>query len=235
MQKFGIAETFTSLQGEGLYTGTRMHFIRFAGCSVGKKLTEAEHFKFQALEKEPLPLYREKCTLYDGRNFLCDTNFQTSKAMDIPELLDEIPPDVRRVCFTGGEPLDRNLVPLIENILENTGMTIHIETSGTKEVPQILYKPENGGGERVWLTVAPKAGVFSHVLALANEVKLLVDKDFNPHNLPPVILEHPLVWLQPVNCEWEVDQENIQRCINWFKMFPNWRMSTQMHKIWKVR
>src|SRR5271170_6427812 len=91
-KKYPVSEIFTSIQGEGVYTGTVMTFIRLAGCSVGKKIAEkdraivnqkAEHFSQPpGVELKPnhlsvLKPYTEICTLYDGREFLCDTDFRT--------------------------------------------------------------------------------------------------------------------------------------------------------------
>ncbi len=234
-KKYGIAETFTSLQGEGLWAGTRMHFIRFSGCSVGKPLTDAERGKY-LMENDPesqrtglpvlsnMPKYQEKCTLYDGRNFLCDTNFQTAKAMSVEELINEIPEGVERVCLTGGEPLDRDLKPLIEEFFMRDIM-VHLETSGTKP----LTHPVD------WLAVAPKKDALVGMMDEADEIKLLVDEKFDVAALPQVIMNHNLIWLQPVNYEWEINFENVKRCLKIIEQNPTWRLSTQMHKIWKVR
>jgi 7-carboxy-7-deazaguanine synthase len=236
-KKYGIAETFTSLQGEGLYAGTRMHFIRFSGCSVGKPLTDAERGEY-LLATDPesqraglpvltnMPKYQEKCTLYDGRNFMCDTNFQTAKAMSIMELIEEIPDGVERVCLTGGEPLDRDLNPLLDE-LQDRDIKIHLETSGTK----LLTRSR----EIDWVAVAPKKDALWKMLDEADEIKLLVDEKFEVGILPMVIINHPLVWLQPVNYEWEINFENVKRCLKLIEQNPEWRLSTQMHKIWKVR
>jgi len=243
-KKYGIAEIFTSVQGEGMYTGTRMHFIRFSGCSVGKKLTDEERPKFLAKE-EPhweylhaqLPVYREKCTLYDGREFLCDTNFQTSKAMSVQEIMDTIPVGVIHICLTGGEPLDRDLSPLLDE-LKKKGCVVHIETSGTVHISNVSFPADvlkaliDGW---VWITVSPKYGVLDEVLDLANEIKLLVDEDFDLERLPSKVHEHSLVWVQPVNREWTIDGENVKRCLKILEQKPQWRISTQMHKIWNVR
>jgi organic radical activating enzyme len=253
-KKYGIAETFTSLQGEGLYTGTIMHFIRFSGCSVGKKLTEEEKGKFLMkfdIESQRkglpvinnLPAYQEKCTLYDGREFLCDTNFQTAKAMSVRELIAEIPDGVERICLTGGEPLDRGLAPLLDTIAEVTQMSVHIETSGTvdfrkvyPEFHQTMQIGKRVSGEGwLWITVAPKKGVLPEMLEMANEIKLLVDETFEVDNIPNTIFSHPLVWLQPVNYENAVNQSNVKICLGLLEKYPSWRMSTQMHKLWHVR
>ena len=240
MKKYPIAERFTSLQGEGLYTGTMMYFIRFAGCSVGKKMTEIERNRFSGLEQVVLPLYREKCTLYDGREFACDTDFRTKEVLTSAELLATIPVGVKHVCLTGGEPMNHDLTELLKP-MEEAELQVHIETSGTvsmteKAFPDYLWQ-DSLDTERgwLWVTVSPKFGLLDEMIGLANEIKLLVDDDFDIKKVPADILDHRLVWIQPVNKEWEVDKENMRRCIKLLHEYPNWRMSSQMHKIWGVR
>src|SRR4051812_2738266 len=94
---YPISEIFTSPQGEGLYTGMMMTFIRLAGCSVGRpypkeKYVVLPHCEFKCIGGDPdmghgpncayaksthvLPIYTEQCTLYDGRTFACDTDYR---------------------------------------------------------------------------------------------------------------------------------------------------------------
>jgi organic radical activating enzyme len=189
-----------------------------------------------------IPSYREKCTLYDGREFLCDTNFQTSKAMSVQELLDEVPEGVTHICLTGGEPLDRDLEPLLTTLAEETDCKVHIETSGTIDILKAyqvfvyrdLFDEDHPNGW-IWLTVSPKKNVLAGMLELASEVKLLVDETFDIMNLPLLLLKHELVWLQPVNHEYEINYDNVKRCLKLLEEHPSWRMSMQMHKLWKVR
>lgn len=241
-KKYPIAERFTSLQGEGLYTGTLMYFIRFAGCSVGKRMSATITQNLSVSAQDPLNIYRERCTTYDGRSFLCDTDFRTKEVMSVDEILQSIPAGVRHICLTGGEPLDQPLTPLFDAMLEMPQeFYIHIETSGTKDIEKAYpaFNEEDTGpqeaGGWMWLTVSPKKGCLPGMVAMANEVKLLVDDGFDENVLPDGILDHDLVWIQPINEEFQVHDPNVQRCIDLIKKHPNWRMSTQMHKVWKVR
>lgn len=70
--KYPISEIFTSVQGEGVYSGVMMTFIRLAGCTVGKPYKESEKLIGNNIDGfKQLPVYTEKCTLYDGREFPC--------------------------------------------------------------------------------------------------------------------------------------------------------------------
>jgi 7-carboxy-7-deazaguanine synthase len=235
MKKFPISETFDSIQGEGIYTGTRMFFIRFAGCSVGKKFKEEERKNFGQLS-----VYQEKCTTYDGREFSCDTDFRTKDVLTSEQLIDRIPKGVEHVCLTGGEPLNQPLAEFID-FLSDLGFMVHIETSGTvsftEKYPNYSEQDSlsNPDGGWLWLTVSPKMGVLDEMIGIADEIKLLVDDHFDVSKIPEDILDHKLVWIQPINTEFSVDRKNLDKCIQLLKEHPSWRLSTQMHKIWNVR
>lgn len=228
---FPIAETFDSIQGEGLYTGTRMFFIRFAGCSVGKKIPVSE--------RGSLPIYAERCTTYDGRSFVCDTDFRTKETLAIDQLFDRIPRGVEHICLTGGEPLIQPLAPLLEHIGRETDYKVHIETSGTVDIRKTWPSYTSGDSHSdygwLWLTVSPKFNVLPEMLKEANEIKLLVDDYFDLEKVPNEVKEHDLVYLQPINEEFSVNRDNLETCIKLLSDHPNWRLSTQMHKIWCVR
>src|SRR5579862_4361199 len=94
---YPIAELFVSPQGEGRYTGTLMQFIRFGGCTVGKPFTETERTAQQ------LPIYQEKCTIWDGRTFTCDTDYRVKEKKTVRELVMWADShDVGYVLLTGG-------------------------------------------------------------------------------------------------------------------------------------
>lgn len=251
MKKYPIAEIFNSPQGEGLYAGTMMTFIRTAGCSVGKKLSPEDQDKFLMAEDpesqragEPilrnLPVYREKCTLYDGREFLCDTNFQTKEALTAEEIVARVPEGVDHVCITGGEPLNHDLTSLV-NALYYKMKDIHIETSGTVLVESSLSEFEytqqidHGAAGYIWLTVSPKKNVLDHMLLIANELKFLVDENFDAEKIPEAAKQHALIYIQPVNFEHKINTANMKRCLELQKQFPHWRISNQSHKEWGVR
>jgi 7-carboxy-7-deazaguanine synthase len=233
-----ISEIFVSPQGEGVYTGTPMCFIRTAGCTVGKPFPKAYYREGEALEVGPglrdvvvekplLPIYTEKCTFSDGREFACDTDYRVKFRMSIESIIEKVPQNVMHVCITGGEPLmhQGRLLPLLRQ-LRGRGYKIHIETSGTINLAPSL--PID------WLTVSPKLGVLDLMLTRANELKILVDDDFNLNRFPFSLVElasYRPVFLQPVNHEHSVNAHNLKLCVDWQKKYPCFRISLQLHKV----
>lgn len=239
--KYPISEIFTSPQGEGMYTGAVMTFIRLAGCTVGKPfkgeqaLDSDKNFKSIPVEingrfapQAVLPIYTEQCTLYDGRKFACDTDYRVKQRLTIKEIIAQIPSDVQYACLTGGEPMMHPILPLID-ALHEAGKEVHLETSGT--IPLNNVFPTFTSHAYVWITISPKFGVLPEMVKIANEVKILVDKDFNPGNLSEAIRNHKRLYIQPINSEFEVNHENLRLVLELQKKYPKWRVSLQLHKV----
>jgi 7-carboxy-7-deazaguanine synthase len=231
-ERLPVAEIFHSVQGEGQYAGTPMLFIRLAGCSVGKPqaglpyLDQDDAHRLSELKVLKAGAKAWLCHTYDGRPFWCDTDF--NKKLDAtPEwLLSDC--WEKHICLTGGEPLMHidKLQGLVE-LAHSQGKMIHIETSGTIDwIPPF---------DQFWLTIAPKVGYVVGMIERADEIKLLVDKDFKSSLIPLCIQKHKNVYLQPVNFELEVDRENLELCLGMFKLFPGWKLSVQLHKFLNVR
>jgi len=99
-----IAETFTSLQGEGLLTGTQSHFIRTSGCNLRCWFCDTPYASWQP-EGEGVAIEQ----LVDGA----------------------IESACHHVVLTGGEPmLPLQSVELVSRLRE-AGMHVTIETAGT--------------------------------------------------------------------------------------------------------
>ena len=251
-KKYPISEIFTSPQGEGLYAGTLMTFIRLAGCSVAKPFPKERHKPTEHQVGCPnrvayadaactclrvLPIYTEQCTLYDGRTFECDTDYRVKQRMTLREIRSQVPENIPRICITGGEPLIHDLSDLVDEFPDKG---IHLETSGTKPLPGWLVGEIDDS--HVWLTVSPKQGVLRDVVEEANELKFLVDENFNEQKAQEIIdwvedFTNPtcLIWIQPVNYEHTVNVDNMKRCIELQKKYPLVMISNQSHKLWGVR
>jgi len=77
-----VAERFKSIQGEGLYAGTPMAFIRFVGCSVGKKVCNGCDTDF---ETTPWHLGMEWAVKLEKDDFVVNT--RNGKKVNKPEAL----------------------------------------------------------------------------------------------------------------------------------------------------
>lgn len=227
-----LAEKFKSIQGEGVFAGTPMAFIRLTECSVGK--TICQH---------------------------CDTDFDRAYVSQggglyyVPELIQWARP-FKHICITGGEPFDHDLAELI-SVARTADIAVHIETSGTILPPLDLNLSD------VHICVSPKPGWLDEMIELATEIKVIVHaldgglgsedglirlKTANSHDLVGrknftwPTLEHARYWarrkvvfLQPRNGKFEVEQNNLRLCEELVRQYPELRLSVQMHKILRVR
>ena len=230
-----IAETFHSLQGEGTYVGTPMHFIRLAGCPVGKKATVEYEFGGQPpptpAHAAALPIYPSYCKTWDGRFFPCDTDFSCHTYKTVDELIGET--WEKHICLTGGEPLihQQNLISsgFFQQAFQKK-IQIHIETSGT-----ILLDPKLYNDSRLWLTVAPKWECKPQMLEYADEIKLLIDEGWDELKWEqlsgPVVTHTENIFVSPINGEKEINQENVGLALVVLRSHPTWRLSCQLHKL----
>lgn len=222
-----IAETFSSIQGEGNNTGRLMFFIRTAGCNVGRIPTTQVPNIAPVL---PTGKAAWQCHAYDNRSFWCDTDFNAKEHLT-PEQLHNRLTNEPYISLTGGEPLVHQRRLLDSGFFEMfSHVRIHLETSGTVMIdPSIRSRLH-------WLVVAPKAGVLDDMLLQADEIRILVDEQFDPDKLPEVVKRRKIgVWLSPINGVADINQPNTQKAIKLLKTyFPTWRISTQVHKVWGV-
>ena len=129
----------------------------------------------------------------------------------------------RRVCLTGGEPALQADTRLVE-ALHSAGFLVHIETNGTRPVPE--------GTD--WVTLSPKTDVPGLkgdgrvVLSRADELKLVYTGDDAAVDR---WAGFPADWhfLQPCSC---ANTEETVACI---LSRPRWRLSLQTHKYLGIR
>ena len=196
---YRVNEIFYSLQGEGFWTGTPMVFLRFSGCNL-------------------------KCPF-------CDTDHSGFREMDAAEIVDAViraGGDCHRVCVTGGEPslqLDSALV----EALHGAGFRIHVETNGTRSLPEGVD----------WVTLSPKSDVKdlkgdgTVVLKRADEVKVVYEDGVEER-----WAAYPAEWhfLQPCDTGNEAKNKAVlAETIDHIKRHPCWRLSLQTHKLMNIR
>jgi organic radical activating enzyme len=207
---YRIAEKFKSVQGEGLYCGTPMAFIRFVGCSVGK--TICHH---------------------------CDTDFEKEYGwlgggtFTEDELITWIA-DYKHVCLTGGEPLDQFLKPLVARCTA-LAITSHVETSGT-----VIFDPMSHGLlNHICVSPKPGylTMMIDRADEIKVIVPGLGNGDGWP-TLPDALswaLRGHKVFLQPRNAKHDINALNLALCEKLVTENPSLRLSVQMHKVLRVR
>ncbi|HYX47009.1 MAG TPA: 7-carboxy-7-deazaguanine synthase [Sphingomicrobium sp.] len=204
---YAVKECFLTLQGEGVQSGSRAVFLRFAGCNLwsGREQDRAT----------------AKCSF-------CDTDFVGTDgegggkfaSADMlaahVETLWGAGADNRLIVITGGEPMLQVDTELVE-ALHARGFRVAAETNGTL--------PATPGID--WLCVSPKAGT-DVVQRSGNELKLVWPQEgIDPGELEGWAFEHFLV--QPMDCEHAY--ESVEAAITLAMERPKWRLSLQAHKV----
>lgn len=226
--EYPIAQLFTSPQGEGFYVGTLMRFIRLAGCNVGKyeEPKAGDVSELRVLQPE-----YSVCTSALGDRFMCDTNYKLIGKFTTEDALGF--DGFHHVCITGGEPFMHNLQPMID-LCKARGYQVHIETSGTKPIPEAIAQDED-----VWITCAPKAGFLRENRANINEWKFLVNGKSEPGVVVKQIKELigddvdlglAIVYVCPINDIATVDQASMAAALAVQRLEPRLLIGVQLHK-----
>ncbi len=205
---YAIKEIYLTLQGEGMQSGRRAVFCRFAGCNLW---SGRERDRAQAVCR------------------FCDTQFIGTNGPGGGSF--ETPEDVARACMdkwgsqngaqplvvlTGGEPMLQVDDALI-GALHGSGFEIAIETNGTLAVPRSID----------WICVSPKADA-ELVQKSGDELKLVYPQaGLEPGDVAGLDFRNFL--LQPMDCDArrESTQAALAYCLEW----PQWRLSLQTHKL----
>lgn len=204
---YAVKEAFLTLQGEGVQSGSRAVFLRFAGCNLwsGREVDRAAAV----------------CQF-------CDTDFVGTdgvgggKFADAPSLAAHIAAlwgegaERRLVVITGGEPMLQLDLALVD-ALHGQGFRIAVESNGTIAAVAGID----------WLCISPKAG--SEVVQRSgNEMKLVWPQvGMEPAMIEQWPFDHFLV--QPMDC---ADGEAaLQAAIALAMERPKWRLSLQAHKV----
>jgi 7-carboxy-7-deazaguanine synthase len=203
---YAVKEVFLTLQGEGVHTGRRAVFLRFAGCNLWSGRQEDRATAI--------------CTF-------CDTDFVGTngegggKFADAEALVSAVTAcwgdgrDRRYVVITGGEPMLQIDTPLVD-ALHRAGFEIGVESNGT-----IAAHPGID-----WLCISPKAG--SDVIQRSGQELKLVwpqpGSDWQAMQDWP--FDHFLI--QPMDSL--ARDENRDAAIKFVMANPRWRLSTQTHK-----
>ena len=204
---YAVKESFLTLQGEGMQSGSRAVFLRFAGCNLwsGREADRAA----------------ARC------NF-CDTDFVGTdgpgggKFAEPESLADHVEAlwggiqDGRLVVVTGGEPMLQLDESLIE-ALHQRGFRVAVESNGTLAATRGID----------WLCISPKAGT-AVVQRQGDELKLVWPQPgIDPAELEGWDFKHFLV--QPMDCAEK--RAAMDAAIALVMERPRWRLALQAHKV----
>ena len=208
MKMYAIKEIYLTLQGEGMQSGRRAVFCRFAGCNL-----------WSGRERDRAQAVCRFCdTQFIGTNGPGGGSFETSE-------------DVARACMdswgsqngaqplvvlTGGEPMLQVDDALI-GALHGVGFEIAIETNGTLAVPRSID----------WICVSPKADA-ELVQKSGDELKLVYPQaGLEPDDLAGLDFKNFLLQPMDGDARRESTQAALAYCLEW----PQWRLSLQTHKL----
>jgi 7-carboxy-7-deazaguanine synthase len=204
---YAVKEAFLTLQGEGVQSGSRAVFLRFAGCNLwsGREVDRATAV----------------CRF-------CDTDFVGTdgtgggKFADAGALAEQV--DLlwgegltgRLVVVTGGEPMLQFDAPLLD-ALHARNFRVAMESNGTLPADP---RPD-------WLCISPKAG--SEVVQRSgDELKLVWPQEgIDLDELEAWDFAHHLI--QPM--DGEDRKAALAAAIGLVMARPKWRLTLQTHKI----
>ena len=203
---YSVKEIFLTLQGEGVQTGSRAVFLRFAGCNL-----------WSGRESDRASAQCRFCdTDFVGTDGPGGGKFQRASALAgaVASTWGGLQ-EQRLVVITGGEPMLQLDEALID-ALHDCGFRIAVETNGTIEAPPAID----------WICVSPKAGT-DVVQRRGNELKLVWPQDgIDLAELESWDFEHLLV--QPMDCA--EPQATIDAAVQLVMERPRWRLTLQGHK-----
>jgi 7-carboxy-7-deazaguanine synthase len=204
---YAVKELFLTLQGEGVHTGRRAVFLRFAGCNL-----------WNGLESGRAAAICQFCdTDFVGTDGAGGGKFSTAGALaDAVAACWGQGGFGRYVVITGGEPL-LQLDAVLIDALHERGFEIGVESNGTIAAPDGID----------WLCISPKAGSET-VQRAGNELKLVWPQPGSDWQaMQTWDFSHFLI--QPM--DGPDLAENRAACVDFILQNPRWRLSTQTHKV----
>ncbi|EMI57841.1 radical SAM domain-containing protein [Rhodopirellula sallentina SM41] len=137
-RRLRIAETFTSLQGEGRLTGVPSFFIRTSGCNLRCWFCDTPYASWNP-EGDRLSIESLVNAAVESSISPDAAALPTDGSIDDPDSAHATGPAnapiaVRHVVLTGGEPLVAAGFPELAAALREAGMHVTVETAGTVDV-----------------------------------------------------------------------------------------------------
>jgi 7-carboxy-7-deazaguanine synthase len=205
---YAVKELFLTLQGEGVHSGRRAVFLRFAGCNL-----------WSGLESGRAAAICRFCdTDFVGTDGPGGGKFADAETLTaaVAAMWGAVTGGRPYVVITGGEPLLQLDAPLID-ALHAAGFEIGVESNGTIAAPAGID----------WLCISPKAGSET-IQRSGNELKLVWPQPGSDWQaMESWDFAHLLI--QPM--DGPDIAANRAACISFILANPRWRLSTQTHKL----
>lgn len=237
-----IKEVFSSIQGEGVYVGEKMTFVRFANCGLGCKWCDTDHHQAKMCNVH----LNDEEVIYE-KNPIGIVKLKT--------ILDRF--DNKFISITGGEPLEQT--DFLENFLPSLHMrnTVFLETNGVhyNELSRItqfidvismdIKLPSSAGIAPLWNEHKKfiEAGLSSGKELYA---KLVVTEDTSDKDINEAIKlltstnRHIQTIIQPVtptdDFQSKISDKRLSSLERLFSAWlPNVTVAPQMHHTWGVK
>lgn len=214
---YTVKEIFSTLQGEGFWSGRAAVFLRMTGCNLWSGREE------------------DRGKGAGGCSAWCDTSFVGGVKLSAAEITEQaasawLEHGVRDagvqpfLVLTGGEPslqADNDLLWALHGPAGR--FYVAMETNGTKVPPTTVN----------WVTLSPKSGA-AVVVHRADELKFVYPQvGLSPLDFVGNGWDFEHYFIQPKDDANKV--ENTKHAIEFVRRHPKFRLSVQAHKIWGVR
>ena len=207
-----VHSIFSTIQGEGPYSGQRAIFIRLAGCNLQCPLCDTDYTEGR-FEKQVNQLVKDVVEV-GGKSQL--------------------------VVITGGEPFRQNITQLA-NLLLSEGYRVQVETNGTVYLENFPYNQVTIVCSPKTPNLHPKlVDYIDHYKYVVMKGK--VDSDYLPINVLGLEYAKPIskpvedkpVYIQPCDSKDQVENKsNLDICIK-AVMEMGYTLNLQVHKIIEV-
>lgn len=180
-----LVEIFSSIQGEGLYLGTRQIFLRFAGCNLVCSYCDTDFASSAEYRVELIP----------GSGVFTHYKNPTD-ATEVFEILNKLSlKGIHSISFTGGEPLLHvEFLKTLITLLKKTNIKSYLETNGTlpRELATIIELidiicmdiklPSSYGGQELW-------DVHEKFIKVGAQKQIFIKTVVTADTLPPEIIK----------------------------------------------
>jgi organic radical activating enzyme len=150
----------------------------------------------------------------------CDTDFSIKEELNWEQMVERFKNiDCNYIILTGGEPSYQNIDSLI-NDLQSFGYCVAVETNGFNF--SALCRAD-------WITFSPKDTTKNYGERYWNELKIVyTEQDMEPYKKYMTTYNY----IQPCDIKGKM---NIEKCVEFVKNNPKWRLSCQIHKLINIK